>query len=138
MASEELLTYEQIASRLEKAFGVRPSLSSLRKRGVSVSKPRKLGTARISTGMPAPVAEQPGHPSLFSASQIDAWIAEHPLQHAKKMKSAIARASKANRATAVSKAHSEGMSWADIAAVLSEVDGVRVSRQAVHERYGKA
>lgn len=136
--SDQLLTYDQVAARIERVLGVRPAVSTLRKEHSTNARTshRNLSKARIATGLPAPIAESPGMPSLFSAQAIDKWLADHPQTAAKSIRRALMASTSRTRARAIERAREAGMSWEMIAEALTEADGSPITRQALYKRYG--
>ena len=134
MPADELLTYRQLADRIEQALGVRPALSSLR--AAAAVDGRGHARTRLTAGMPAP-AEAAGAAgqTLFRASAVDAWLAEHPRRRIARLQQHLAQVPPADRAGAVAQARRDGLSWSQIAAALASADGTTYSRQWAQQRY---
>lgn len=129
MDSPQLLTYQQLADKIESALGARPAISTLRTAGTR--------TTGILAGLPRPLYPAQGRLSpLFSAAQVDEWLANHQIRRQQAAVAELIAASPSQRAAAVAAARSERVSWVRIADAISQADGRRISYQAVAKRYG--
>lgn len=136
MPIEELLTYHQLADRVELSLGVRPALSSLR--AAAAVDGRGTPRGRLTAGLPAPVdTTGAGGRRLFSAATVDAWLAGHPRRRITDLQHQLAAASPAQRPQAVAAARCAGLSWAQVAEALAAADGRTYSRQWAQQRYGR-
>lgn len=134
MPADELLTYRQLADRIEQALGVRPALSSLR--AAAAVDGRGHARTRLTAGLPTPVeAAGAAGQTLFRASAVDAWLAEHPRRRIARLQQHLAQVPAADRAGAVAQARRDGLSWSQIAVALASADGTTYSRQWAQQRY---
>ncbi len=135
MSGRRTYTLTQVADRLEAVFGQRPALSTLRsaqfeETRVTAPKP----PIRITAGMPRPAETAPE--LRYWATEIEAWLRNHPRKINEAAIDKFRRAAVRNRPAAVASARAEGVSWAQVAQVLGELDGRSYSRQAMSQRYG--
>lgn len=92
---------------------------------------------RATAGLPQPI--NPGQrPLQFDQVSIHRWLQDHPRRrHAQLIEQLRAElaASEHRRAVAVAQGRKEGLSWAQLAQLIGEVDGVPISRQAIARKY---
>lgn len=135
MAAEDLLTYRQLADRVERALGVRPALSSLRAAAATAG--RGVARTRLTAGLPAPTSTTDATGQrLFLAAEVDAWLAGHPRRRIADHQRDLAAAPISQRPQAVAAARAAGLSWREIADALTDADGRAYSRQWAQQRYG--
>lgn len=94
---------------------------------------------RPTAGIPDPI-EHAGKELRWERSAVEEWLASHPrllLEEAKRRlrKDAAKTLGGERRRIVVLRARDEGLSWAQVAEILSQVEGKRLTRQAVAERY---
>lgn len=130
------LTYAQVADRIEAALGERPALTTLRD-AVSRSDSLPAPLSRITAGMPVPTPGDPGSPSLFKASEVDAWLAGHPRREWPELLAAIAQTDHSSRGSAVINARAAGISWQAIADTINATDGTNFTRQWAQQKYSR-
>lgn len=133
-------TVVDVLDRLEQEFGQRPTDNAVHK---AAGRPRRANArASLVAGLPKPVRTGEGGTLVFEATDIDRWLQEHPrrvMQQAiadleRDVRSAQTLRSDGELRTGVATARTRGLSWAQVAEVLSRVDRP-VSRQAVAERF---
>lgn len=133
MALDELLSYADLANRVEQALGVRPALSTLR--AAAATDARSGVRTRLTAGMPGPVTSGPAGRALFRASEVQAWLAEHPRRRLRRQQERLRDAPHQSRPRAVAAARAAGLSWQQVADALAEADGTTYSRQWAQQRY---
>lgn len=92
---------------------------------------------RPTAGLPAPIS--PGQrPLQFDRAAIHEWLANHPRRKQAQLMEQLRvelAASEHRRTVAVARGRDAGLSWAQLAQLIGEVDGVPISRQAVARKY---
>lgn len=135
--SHERYSVSDVVLRLEEEFGQRTTANAVHK---AVGRPRRANSrASLVAGLPGPVAAESGA-LLFDAAEVEQWLAEHPRRVMQQALQQLERRVRGPRTSedlraAVTAARADGLSWAQVAEVLSRVDRP-VSRQAVAERFG--
>lgn len=123
-----LLTYEQVADRIEAALGTRPAISTLRT--------ASSGKAGIVAEMPKPYYPRHGPRSpLFAEPDIAKWLENHPWQRRDRLVAAIEAATDSTLPTAVRSARADGVSWRRITAAVTKATGAPVSQPTAIKRY---
>ncbi len=126
-------SYAEVRARLREELGVDVTESTLRAGFAEAGTP----TSRVTAGMPAPLpAVHRNRPARFDAAAIEAWLATHPRLHQEAALAAIGSASASELTRLVAQARVLHVSWARIAAAISEAEGRPYSRQAAFKRYG--
>ena len=129
-----LLSYRQLADRIEQALGVRPALSTLR--AAAADSDRGTPRTRLTAGLPAPSARAAaGGAALFDADAVQAWLAAHPRRRISHEQDRLLRAPAAQRPQAVAHARRAGLSWRQVADALAQADGTSYTRQWAQQRY---
>lgn len=101
---------------------------------------RPNAAMRATAGLPPPLNPGKGSALRFSAEAVEEWLRDHPrIARAKLLEALSAEigATEQRRAAAVAEGRAQGLSWAELAALIGQVDGVSVSRQSVAEKYGR-
>ena len=135
-AVAETYTTEQVAQLLSRELGEDVDAAAIHQ-AVHRSGSRPNARQRATAGLPSPI--QPGkRPLQFDQAAIDQWLQTHPrrqiVQLMEQLRPELA-ASEPRRAAAVARGRAEGLSWAQLAQLIGEVDGVPISRQAVARRF---
>lgn len=132
------LTTAEVMDLIEASLGERPSQTTMLKAMPDRSRTPNA-RIRLTAGMPQPLRGRTGAAGsrVWDRAEIESWLREHPrLQRARARETlAAAWAQEGSRAPVVRVARDAGMSWAEIAEVVGEVEGRRVSRQAMCERF---
>lgn len=133
-AKKRRMTYQEVADRIEEAFGERPTYTMLR---FAVSSPstKKVGPG-LTTGLPAPVSA-PGKGVRFSAREIEDWIARHPRRRHDELMRSIIEAPPEQRDQVIRSARDEGLSWEAIAQAISTATGTTYTKQGAQKKYGR-
>lgn len=131
-----LLTYPEVAARIDQVLGIRPATATLRAAAATGHRPGR-GTA-ITTGMPLPCAvrDSAGR-ARFDAVEIDRWLAQHPQLRIRRQLQALTAAPRPARAEAVATARAAGLSWQEIAEACGAADNTTYTRQWAQQRYGR-
>lgn len=136
MTTKQVMTYTDLADAIEGALGQRPALSTLRSAAARSAHHRTY--SRITAGMPSPLPDRVGRQVVFDASQVRAWLKEHPRRTHVAWQTKIIRSRPAARTQTIEGARDAGLSWDEIAAAISTADGTTYTKQAAHQRYGGA
>ena len=132
-----LLSYRQLADRIEQALGARPALSTLR--AAAADSGRGTPRTRLTAGLPAPTARAaPGGPALFDAAAVQAWLAAHPRRLIRQEQQRLIRTPTPQRPRAVAHARRAGLSWRQVAEAFAQADGTSYTRQWAQQRYRDA
>ena len=135
--SQQCYSVSDVVARLEEEFGQRTTPNAVHK---AAGRPRRANSrASLVAGLPGPIRASEGGALVFDADEVERWLAEHPRRV---MQQAVLELERRVRAqpgpadlrAAVAAARAGGLSWAQIAEVLSRIDRP-VSRQAVAERF---
>lgn len=140
VGAERTYSYRELAERVEKVLGDRPSLSALR---ASASATRRSATTqgwpRLTAGMPAPEpAKSRTSPAAFSQRKVEAWLRRHPRLAATTAYDALVTAAGNPRSRlegAVRKARAAGLSWRLVAEAIAEGSGVPHSTAGVYKAF---
>jgi hypothetical protein len=140
VSDERTYGYEELATRIEQELGVRPSPSALRaaaaaSRRTSTTQARPRVTAGLPTPRPKPYRTSP---AVFSADEIDAWLADHPRWHwmaAVGQFRAVLQDPMVPTRQAVAQGRSLGLTWAQITEGLRDVRQDTRVRAAIHKAY---
>lgn len=126
---------DTVARRITEELGTEPSRSQLAKAQQAEERPMRMGRMRLTAGMPA---RDPKHPEKgWRRKDIEHWLANHPSRQLEQTKAELARAyaQDPDRRAAVKAAKDWGLSWSQIAEVISRVEGRSMTRQAAAARY---
>lgn len=137
--SHAVYTVEQVQDRIEELLGERPTAAAIHLEGARGSATPNA-RVRITAGLPAPI-NPGGRPLRYPAGLVEAWLDQHPRvhQHTALHQLGVAlRSSDAGsaRKEAVRSARAAGLSWAQVAATVADIDGRPITRQAVAKRFG--
>lgn len=133
-------TADQVADRIGETLGKRPAAAAVR-REASRAAQAPRGRGRLTAGLPGPAAGSGTR--RYPADAVEQWLTHHPrlrtdalLQALHQELAASKRDGRGARLDLVAAAKDDGLSWAQIAAVLGAVDNQPITRQAVAARYG--
>lgn len=129
-------TTEEVAQLVSSEFGENVDAASIHL-AVHRSSSRPNARQRPTAGLPEPI--NPGQrPLQFDQVAIHQWLKTHPrrvrARLIEQLRSELA-ASEHRRALAVARGRAQGLSWAQLAQLIGEVDGVPISRQAIARKY---
>lgn len=137
---DESTTYttEQVLALVAAELGEEVDAPAIHQ-AVHRSAARPNARMRATAGLPAPI-NPGGSPLRFDRAAIDSWLRVHPRRSRSQLLDQLRvelAASERRRREAVGAGRAEGLSWAQLAQLISQVDGVSISRQAVARKYGK-
>ncbi|MGF0118750.1 hypothetical protein ACQFYA_20855 [Promicromonospora sp. Marseille-Q5078] len=134
----ETYDYQQVVERIAQTLGARPSKSTLRAATVRPAKATAHGgRPRITERMPAPLPARPQVRRAFSAEQVEAWLREHPwLQYDAALRRGRERLEAgAPTEDVVQELLAARVSWEDVAAVLGDAGGPRLTKEGVRRKF---
>lgn len=136
--TEDVYVVADIKRRLHEVLGVEVSDNQIHL-GLHRSGHSPNARVRPTAGIPGPITRR-GKELRWERSAVEEWLASHPrlrMEEAKQRlrEDAASTIGGERRRIVVLRARDEGLSWAVIAEILSQVEGKRITKQAVIERY---